>query len=63
MTPPSSSRSLLLEGGGPGPLRTRPAHDASLYNARPLLQDLHHADTADVHRRIRSVRLFVLLHV
>ena len=40
-----------------------PARDASLYNARPLLRDLHHAHTADVHRRIRSVRLCVLLHV
>ena len=46
-----------------GPVRTRPASDASLYNARPLLRDLHHAHTADVHRRIRSVRLCVLLHV
>ena len=46
-----------------GPVRTRPARDASLYNARPLLRDLHHAHTADVHRRIRSVRLCVLLHV
>ena len=36
MTPPSSSRSLFLEGGGP--VRTRPARDASLYNARPLLE-------------------------
>ena len=35
-----------------GPVRKRPARDVSLYNARPLLIDLHHAHTADVHRRI-----------
>ena len=46
-----------------GPVRKRPARDASLYNAHPLLRDLHHAHTADVHRWIRSVRLCVLLHV
>ena len=34
-------------------MRKRPARDASLYNARPLLRDLHHAHTADVQRRIR----------
>ena len=35
-----------------GPVRKRPARDASLYNARLLLRDLHHAHTADVQRRI-----------
>ena len=39
LTPPSSSRSPAL-GGGPS---TYVARDASLYNARPLLRDLHHA--------------------
>ena len=39
LTPLSSSRSPPLEGGGPS---TYAARDASLYNARPLLRDLHH---------------------
>ena len=38
LTPPSSSRSPPLEGGGPS---TYAARDASLYNAHPLLRDLH----------------------
>ena len=37
---PSNSRSPLLEGGGHS---TYAARDESLYNARPLLRDLHHA--------------------
>ena len=40
LTPPSNSRSQPLEGGGP---TTYAARDASLYNAHPLLRDLHHA--------------------
>ena len=40
LTPPSSSRSPPLAGGGPS---TYAARDASVYNARPLLRDLHHA--------------------
>ena len=39
-TPPSSSRSSPLEGGGPS---TYVACNASLYNAPPLLRDLHPA--------------------
>ena len=42
LTPPSSSRSPSLEGGGHGP-STYVARDASLYNARPLLRNLHPA--------------------
>ena len=38
LTPPSSSRSPPLEGSGPS---TYAACDASLYNACPLLRDLH----------------------
>ena len=37
LTPPSSSRSPPLEGGGPSTYEVR---DASLYNARPLFRDL-----------------------
>ena len=37
LTPPSSSRSPPLKEAGPG--RKRPARDASIYNARPLLRD------------------------
>ena len=40
LTPPSSSRSPSLAGGGPSKYAAR---DASLYNARPLLRDLHSA--------------------
>ena len=40
LTPPSSSRSPPLEEGGPS---TYAAHDASLYNAHPLLRYLHPA--------------------
>ena len=39
LTPPSTSRSPPL-GGGP---TVYVPHDASLYNARPLLRDLHPA--------------------
>ena len=39
LTPPSSSRSTPLEGGGPSMYAAR---DASLYNAHPLLRCLHH---------------------
>ena len=35
----------LNEAAQAGPVRTRPARDASLYNAHPLLRDLHHAHT------------------
>ena len=42
LTQPSSSRSSPLEGGGRGP-STYASRDASLYNARPLLRDLHPA--------------------
>ena len=54
LIPPSSSRSPPLEGGGPS---THAGRDASLYNARPLLRDLH-----DVHRRI-SYEAFVCVCV
>ena len=40
LTPPSSSRSPTLEGGRHGP-STYAARNASLYNARSLLRDLH----------------------
>ena len=42
LTPPSSSKSLPLEGGRHGPSMYASCN-ASLYNARPLLRDLHPA--------------------
>ena len=51
------------EKGGSSEPNELPLDPPLLYNARPLLRDLHHAHTADVHRRIRSVRLGVLVHV
>ena len=43
LTPLSSSRSPPLEGGGPSTYAARKCRDASLYNAFPLLRDLHPA--------------------